>query len=56
LSKVWTSSSSASGTLNKVLASGIKTIGVEDEGFRVHDLRHTLAHLTAKVGADVGDL
>tara|TARA_R110000823_G_scaffold103042_4_gene220344 strand:+ start:52 stop:1098 length:1047 start_codon:yes stop_codon:yes gene_type:complete len=58
LGEAWRNANSASATLNKVLTKGIKAIGVDDddEGFRVHDLRHTFAYLTAKAGADLGDL
>ena len=57
LGGAWSNANGASATLNKVLNKGIKAIGVDDdEGFRVHDLRHTFAYLTAKAGADLGDL
>lgn len=45
--------------LNRVLKEGLKALGMEYEGYeamRVHDLRHTFAYLTAKAGADLGDL
>jgi integrase len=47
--------------LNRALREGCAAIGLEslaegDGRMRVHDLRHTFAYLTAKAGADVGDL
>jgi integrase len=47
--------------LNKALREGCKAIGLDhlaegETSMRVHDLRHTFAYLTAKAGADVGDL
>ncbi len=61
--KEWTGTNSASATLNKVLRRGcdaIHYLPVIEEGeethLRVHDLRHTFAYLTAKAGADLGDL
>lgn len=59
LGRAWTSSDSASATLNNVLKDGCKAIGLPHSGeqaMRVHDLRHTFAYLTAKAGADLGDL
>ena len=55
----WRDSNSASATLNSVLKAGCGAIGLPSEGeeaMRVHDLRHTFAYLTAKAGADLGDL
>lgn len=49
----------ASKELCKVLREGCKAIGLPyqgDEAMRCHDLRHTFAYLTAKAGADLGDL
>lgn len=49
----------ATKTLNKILKEGCKALGLPHEGeaaMRVHDLRHTFAYLTAKAGADIGDL
>ena len=49
----------ATKTLNKILKEGCKAMGLPHEGdaaMRVHDLRHTFAYLTAKAGADIGDL
>ena len=55
----WTSNIAFSTTLNRVLREGCEKIGATFEGgatLRVHDLRHTFAYLTAKAGADLGDL
>jgi integrase len=55
----WSSSANASSILNKRLKRGCDAIGFclgNDGGMRVHDLRHTFAYLTAKAGADLGDL
>jgi integrase len=61
--KEWTGSNSASATLNKVLRRGCEAIRFfpiceegEETNLRVHDLRHTFAYITAKAGADLGDL
>lgn len=61
--EAWRGSNSASATLNKVLRRGCEAIRFypnseegEDTHLRVHDLRHTFAYLTAKAGADLGDL
>ena len=45
--------------LNWKLKEGCQRLGYPYEGYeamRVHDLRHTFAYLTAKAGADLGDL
>ena len=55
----WTGRHGVSTTLNRVLREGCEKIGATFEGvatLRVHDLRHTFAYLTAKAGADLGDL
>lgn len=55
----WATSDSASGMLNNVLVEGLQALGLPHTGeskVRVHDLRHTFAYLTAKAGADLGDL
>ena len=57
--EAWSSADSASATLNNVLKEGCRAIGLPHTGedaMRVHDLRHTFAYLTAKAGADLGDL
>lgn len=57
--KPWSGSDSASATLGNVLKRGLRDLGLPDTGddaMRVHDLRHTFAYLTAKAGADIGDL
>lgn len=41
------------------IEAGLQGYGLPHEGdaaMRVHDLRHTFAYLTAKAGADIGDL
>lgn len=56
--KPWTAAK-ASVELCAVLREGCKAIGLPhtgDEAMRCHDLRHTFAYLTAKAGADLGDL
>ena len=45
---------SASATLGKILKEACDNLGFQR--VRVHDLRHTFAYLTAKAGADLGDL
>lgn len=52
--KPWANANSASAALNLVLKEGCEAIG--SPSMRVHDLRHTFAYLTAKAGADLGDL
>ena len=55
----WKSADSASATLNNILKRACKELGFATDGkdaMRVHDLRHTFAYLTAKAGADLGDL
>ena len=57
--EAWRTSDSASATLNNVLKRGCEELGIDGTGkdrMRVHDLRHTFAYLTAKAGADLGDL
>ena len=59
LGGAWSGDNAASATLNTALKQGCKAIGLPYEGeekIRVHDLRHTFAYLTAKAGADLGDL
>ena len=48
------SADSASAMLNRVLKAAHTEVGLPE--VRVHDLRHTFAYLTAKAGADLGDL
>tara|TARA_B100001059_G_C17777869_1_gene552345 strand:- start:674 stop:1483 length:810 start_codon:yes stop_codon:yes gene_type:complete len=45
---------SASATLGKIMKEACHNLGLEQ--IRLHDLRHTFAYLTAKAGADLGDL
>ena len=57
--RAWKSADSASATLNNILKRACKELGFASGGkdaMRVHDLRHTFAYLTAKAGADLGDL
>jgi integrase len=57
--KTWCNMPSVSTTLNRVLKEGCGKMGLPNSGegaMRVHDLRHTFAYLTAKAGADLGDL
>ena len=49
----------ASKLLGRVLRDGCAAMGLPstgEESMRPHDLRHTFAYLTAKAGADLGDL
>ncbi len=49
----------ASKLLGRVLRDGCGAMGLPNSGeesMRPHDLRHTFAYLTAKAGADLGDL
>lgn len=51
---IFASPQSASATLGKILKEACDNLGFQR--VRVHDLRHTFAYLTAKAGADLGDL
>lgn len=54
MGKEFASADSASAMLNKILKAASTELGIPP--LRVHDLRHTFAYLTAKAGADLGDL
>jgi integrase len=51
---IWNDNRSASATLNKALKRACAYCTIKP--IRVHDARHTFAYLTAKAGADLGDL
>lgn len=51
---IWNDNRSASATLNKALKRACAYCTIPP--IRVHDARHTFAYLTAKAGADLGDL
>ena len=51
---IFSSPQVASATLGKVLKQTCHDLGIKP--VRIHDLRHTFAYLTAKAGADLGDL
>lgn len=51
---IWNSPQVASATLGNILKKACDELGYER--IRLHDLRHTFAYLTAKAGADLGDL
>ena len=51
---VFNSPQVASATLGNILKKACDELGYER--IRLHDLRHTFAYLTAKAGADLGDL